>query len=618
MIDDPEETGTRLTSFTLHPAKPILTAGDLREDATTDLFYLMLNSRLDEIARRADAPFLAAGSGSSSLVRPADAAVISAQLEEAKALEGTEAVVTEIERARRFGFTEGELARARQKLLNLYERLYNERNNTDSSDYADEYIDNYFTDEAIPSIELTYEIVQEQLPLITLDEVNAQAAVLADNDNRVLYLTGPRKDDTPLPSEDDLAAVVDNVESLNLEPYVDTEVSADLIPNPPPPAAIVAEQELAGLGVTEITLANGVRVLLKPTDFKDDQVLFNAVSPGGSSLVSDEDFPEASTIDDVVDQSGVSDYSADDLAKALTGKTVSVTPYIRELTEGFDGSASPADLETLFQLVHLYFTAPRADESAFDVFRSKQLTELTNRAQDPNAALQDALYAAMYGDTIRRGPLPVEAIENLDLARGFAIYQDRFANAGDFIFTFTGNFDMDAIKALAQTYLGTLPTTGRVESWQDVAPPLPQGVIKQDVFKGEGERSVVQLLFSGPLEETSRATELRLNALAGVLDIMLREKLREELGGVYSSSVYAFTQDVPEPGYFISISFGTDPARVQELVDAVFARDRGLTEQRPLGKQRRKGHGAAVRRARRKDAAEQLLAVQPEGLSRLR
>lgn len=230
--------------------------------------------------------------------------------------------------------------------------------------------------------------------------------------------------------------------------------------------------------------------------------------------------------------------------------------------------------------MHLYFTAPRADETAFEAFRAKQRTALINRAQDPNAALQDAVFAALYGDTIRRGPLSVEAIDALDLVRGFEIYQDRFADAGDFTFTFTGNFDLDEITLLAQTYLGTLPATGRVETWQDVAPDLPEGVITQDVFKGEGDRSVVQMIFSGPLEP-SREAELRLNALAGVLDILLREKLREELGGVYSSSAYAFIQDVPKPGYFIAIAFGTDPGRVDELVDAVFEQIADLQDNGP-------------------------------------
>jgi zinc protease len=570
VIGDPEETKTRLVAFTLRPANPIRTVDDLREDVISDLFYLMLNDRLDEIARQPDAPFLSAGSGTSGLVRPVQAAVISAEVQEEKALDAMRALITEIERVRRYGFTDTEKARAEQKLLKFYEQQYNERNNTDSRTFAQDYQDNYLEGEAIPSIDVVYDTVKALIPEITIDEVNEAATLLATNDNRVIYLTGPEKADTPLPTEDELAAVVDSVESLVIEPYVDTVAGSDLMPETPEPAAIVEENELPDIGVTQLVLENGVHVLLKKTDFKDDEIVFNAVSPGGSSLVDDAEFPDASTIDDVVDQSGVGDFTQTDLLKLLAGKTVSVTPYIRELAEGMEGKTTPADLETLFQLVYLYFTAPRADQDAFDVFQTKLRTETVNREQDPNAALSDALNKALYGDTIRRGQLPIEAVDNLDLAKGFEIYKDRFADAGDFTFIFAGNFDEDLIKSYAQTYLGTLPATGRQETWRDVTPELPQGIVEAPVYKGEGERSVVQLVFSGPAEPT-RETELELNAVAGVLDIMLREKLREDLGGVYSVGAYGFTSDLPDPSYFLIISFGTDPERVSELVDATFS-----------------------------------------------
>ena len=371
-----------------------------------------------------------------------------------------------------------------------------------------------------------------------------------------------------------------SVESLALDPYVDSIAGSELMPVTPEAAAIVDSGELPGIGVTEFTLENGVRVLLKQTDYKDDEIVFNAVSPGGSSLVPDSDFPEASTIDDVVNESGVGEFSQTDLVKLLAGKSLSVTPYIRELAEGIEGETTPADLETLFQLINLYFTSPHADQDAFDVFQTKLLTELTNRQQDPSAALSDAFNKAIYGDTIRRGTMPIEEAEALDLARGFEIFQDRFADAGDFTFIFAGNFDTDEITQYAQTYLGSLPISGRQETWQDVAPELPQGIVEADVFKGEGERSVVQLVFTGPIEATPER-ELEVEAVAGVLDIMLRESLREDLGGVYSSSAYGFTNDLPHPSYFIVVAFGTDPGRVDELVEATFAEIDELTQNGP-------------------------------------
>ncbi|HXF61890.1 MAG TPA: insulinase family protein, partial [Caldilineaceae bacterium] len=566
---DPEETTTRLWFIRRRPAEPVQTQDDLREDVVTDLFYLMLNERLDDIERQPDAPFLSASAGSGSLVRPVELDLVFAQTPDGRVLDALETITTEVERARRYGFTESELARAKAQLLNFYQQAYNERENTPSADYADEYLRHFLVGEAIPSIEYLYQAVEALLPAIDLAEVNQHVEELAATDNRYIYVTGPEKADAPLPAEEELAATVENALAAEIEPPVEQEVTETLIENPPAPAEIVAQTERPDLGITIIELANGVEVWMKPTDFKDDEVVFSGFSPGGSSLVSDEDFPEAALIDTIVDESGVGPFTASELSRALAGKTVSAVPYIRELTEGIEGSAAPRDLETLFQLIHLYFTQPRADESTFEVVRNRELTRLRNRAQDPNAALEDAYVRALYGDTIRRGALPVEEVEALDLERGFEIYQDRFSDASDFTFVFVGSFDEAELTQLAQTYLGTLPATEREETWQDVSPALPTTVITDNVYAGEGERSIVQIVFTGPVSPTAQA-KLELNAVAGVLDILLREELREARGGVYSSAAYAFTQDAPDPSYFVVVSFATDPARVDELVEATF------------------------------------------------
>lgn len=579
-VSDPEQSDTTFYFLRRRAAQPIQTVDDLRADMTADLFYIMLNERLDDIERRPDSPFLSASAGAGSLVRPVKLDIVVAQTPDGRVLDALDTITTEVERARRYGFSDAELGRAKAQLLNFYEQSYNERANTPSRTYADDYLSNFLEGEAIPSIGDLYADVQKLLPGITLDEVNAQVSELTAADNRLIYVTGPQKEATPLPSEEEMAATVEAALAADIQPLAQAEVAGELIDTPPAPAAIVFTQERADLGVTVIELANGVEVWMKPTDFKDDEVVFSGFSLGGSSLVSDEDFPEASLIATIVDQSGVGPYDASALAKLLAGKSLSAVPYIRELAEGIEGSAVPEDLETLFQLIHLYFTAPRADESVFEVVKQRQITELTNRAQDPNAALEDAFIEALYGDTIRRGPLPIEEVQNLDLARGFEIYQDRFGDANDFTFVFVGSFDVAELTTLAQTYLGTLPADGREESWRDVAPGLPQGVIEKDVYAGEGERSVVQMVFSGPFTPTVES-KLQLDAMAGVLDILLREELREKRGGVYSSSAYAFTQELPEPGYFVVVAFATDPARVGELVDATFAQIHDLQQNGP-------------------------------------
>lgn len=577
----PPQPGTRfkvatdaeypVTSFTLYytqPAEPLRTVEDYREGLVAQLFNAMLNERLDEIARRPAAPFVAASSFEGSLVRPASYYGLGAQVQDDSVRAGLAAVLTEAERVRRHGFTATELAREKQSLLRAYLRAYNERDNTNSNALADEYVSLFLEQEAAPGIAYEYALVQRLLPAISLEEVNARAAALLEPENRAVVVTMPQKEGLTPPTEADLAAVLEAVGQRPIAPYVDDVSDAPLLATIPDPAPIAARTTHEAVGVTEVTLANGVRVVMKPTDFKEDEVRFTAFSPGGSSLVPDEDFLEASVAATLVDQSGVGPFTLTELQKKLSGKVVSATPYIAELEEGFNGAASPDDLETLFQLIHLYFTAPRADSSALAAFQNQQRAFLANRNATPLGAFQDTLIAALYGNHPRRGVPTLAQIEALSLADAFRLYRDRFADAGDFTFVFVGSFDVGELTALAQTYLGTLPATPREESWRDVAPDLPAGVVTRAVYKGVAPQSQVLLLYHGPLPY-DRANRHALRSLADVLTIRLREELREDRGGVYGVGVQAVPVDRPDPFYQLVINFATDPARVEELVAAV-------------------------------------------------
>jgi len=580
VVTDLEKTVSIIQFIRKREAAPTVTVADFRQALVGELFYTMLNERFAEIAREPDAPFLFAGGGEGELVRTAAGDFIGAQVQDDDVSAGVAALVTEVERARRHGFTATELERAKDQFLRSFEVFYTERENIDNATFADYYLQNFLTGEEISSIEESYALVQELIPDITLEEVNQETADLVATDNRVILVTAPEQDDVTLPDEEELAAVVSAVEAQAIDPYDDRFVDAPLVADIPEPAEIMDERELAEIGVREIELANGVRVLMKPTDFKDDEVLVSAISPGGSSLVSDGDYPEADLIVNVVTESGAGDFDQTELTKLLSDKAVSVSPTIDELSEGFYGRAASDDLETLFQLIYLYTTVPRAEESALTVLQNQQRSFLTNRDADPNAALQDTLFEALYGETIRRGVLPLEEIEALDLARGVEIYRDRFADASDFTYTIVGAFDPDEATTLAQAYLGGLPATDRAEQWRDVAPLPPETVVEEEVYKGEGDRSIVRIVFSGPLEPT-QSTKAELDVLADVLDIRLREQLREELGGVYSAGVNASVRRLPDPVYFMSISFGADPDRVEELVAATFAEIEALQNDGP-------------------------------------
>ena len=569
VMSDPEMPRTGVTVYYSQEAEPDVDVEDYRELLVAGLFNSMLNQRFSEIAREPDAPFLGAGVFRGSLARPAQYYGLGAAVHEDSIMVGLEAILTEAARVRRHGFTEGELERQKLETLRGYQRAFAERENTDSGSFAREYVANYLEDEPIPGIEYEYDIAQRYVPTITLDEVNEMADDLLQEENRAVFVQMPEKEGLTPPTEEQLASILDVVEDKEIDPYVDAVTDQPLVENVPEPAAIVSERERPEVGVQEVVLANGVTVVMKPTDFKEDEVRFTAFSPGGSSLVSDEELFDAELATAIVNQSGVGPFDRTTLDKMLAGKVVNVSPYIGDTEEGFSGTASPDDLETLFQLIHLYFTAPRADSSAFAALQNQYRTYLLNRSAEPGAAFQDTLQMALYGEHPRNVLPSIELVEEVGLESAYEIYQDRFADASDFTFIFVGNFEPESLQTLAQVYLGSLPSTGREEDWRDVLPDLQEGVTEKTVYKGLGEKSQVSLIFTGDFEY-DREHRHRIRSLDEVLSILLREELREELGGTYGVGVSASPREKPEEEYSFSISFSTDPARVDELVEAVW------------------------------------------------
>jgi zinc protease len=570
IVTDPEKTTTDVQVWSKQNAKHTRTGDDYRDGLIRRFFYSILNERLGDIQRQPDAPFLSARGAYGNYVDSVDVDALLISVEDDRVAAGLESVLIEAARLEQFGVSTAELDRAKEETISLYESIYDDRGNIESKSHADEYLAHFQHAVTAPGIEYEYAFVQEVVPTITVEEVNAIAADLTAKDNRVIVVTAPDKEDVTLPSEQELAAIVDAVAAMAIEPPDEEVISTTLLAEIPDPVAIVSETKRPEMGITEFELENGIQVLIMPTDFMDDEILFTGFSLGGSSLVEDEDYPEASTIVNVITESGVGALGQSELEKLLSGKDITISPYLRELTEGIEGSSSVDDIETLFQLIYLYTTQPRADQDSFEVMQKQMRAALENRSLDPNSALQDVLNQTLYGDTIRRGTLPIEEVDALDLDRAFEIYKERFADMDDAVFIFVGNVAPETIKPLAQTYLGNLPASEREESWQNVSPDLPPGVIHEEVFKGEGDRSIVQIVFNGPYKRTLE-NDVKMEALETVLDILIREELREELGGVYSSGVSLFSRELPESVYFGVVSFGAEPDRVDELVNAAFA-----------------------------------------------
>jgi zinc protease len=320
----------------------------------------------------------------------------------------------------------------------------------------------------------------------------------------------------------------------------------------------------------EWTLGNGVKVILKPTDFKNDEIVFNAFSPGGSSLVKDEDFLSAQNAPDLIRESGLAGFSRAELDKYLQGKIVSVNPYIDYYYEGLNGSASPKDLEPFFQLIYSYFTSPRIDSTGFLSLKSKMKSYLANRSSNPQSAFNDTLQVTVANYHFRSRPLTVEMLDEIKPARSLEIYADRFRDAGDFTFIFVGNIDTTVIKPLVETYLGGLPSINRNEKPVDLKYRNVQGSISKEVRRGIEPKSSVAISYVGNMD-WSRKNEHTMESLVDILDIKLREAIREDKGGTYGVYCYNQIYRIPESHYSINFGFGCDPARVEELVQTFYS-----------------------------------------------
>jgi len=577
---DPEATGSAVAIYYKHPVRERRDPAAYRQALVERLYNAMFNQRLFELTQQPQPPFILGSSGQGRFIRSSEVYLLNAAVQDGGILRGLEALLTEAERVLRFGFTESELDRTKRELLRGLEQAYAEREKTESDVYAARYVQHFLTGEPAPGIAFELQQAQRLLPTIRLEDVDAVARAWLSDRNRVVLVNAPERPGVEVPTEEQILAVFDAVRAAPLTAYREVVADAPLVPRVPEPAAIVEESAVPEIGVTEWVLSNGVRVVLKPTDFKADEVVFRAFSPGGVSLASDEDFISALFADQAVPAGGLGSFGLVELQKVLADKAVSVTPFMTQLEEGLAGGASPRDLETLFQLIYLHFTAPRADTAAFTSLKTRFRAALANRSASPLAAFEDTIQVTLAQGHFRARPLSPEVLDELDLGRAMAFYRDRFADASDFTFVFVGSFDLDRMRPLVATYLGGLPAIGREETWRDVGIVPPSGVIRKVVRKGLEEKAQTRIIFTGPFEYTPKNVHL-LRSLGEVLDIRLREALREERGGTYGVSVSTSATRDPTPRYSLQIGFGSAPDRAEELVGVVFAHLDSLTAAGP-------------------------------------
>ena len=569
VITDPEATNTRISVSVKMAARPQSTIGAYRQSIVERLFSGMLSERLDEIAQTPNAPFLRAQTDRGLLVRTEEATSLDALVPAGGVERGLAALFTEINRVARFGFTATELNRQKLNSQRYLQAGVVEKDKSPSGPLADEFVRNFIQSEPIPGIVYEYGLNQRFLPQITLAEVNSLAKDWVPDRNRLVVISAPEKDRPLLPAETKLAAIITAATAAPLTAYVDTVSTQPLLARPPSAGAVAMVTPNEALGITEWQLSNGVRVVLKPTTFKQDEILFRAVSPGGTSLASDEDFVPAITAARVMEEGGLGGFRSIDLDKVLAGTTVAVRADIGPTEEGLGGGASGKDLETMFQLIYLRFTAPRPDPVAFGVLRDQLKVALANQLSKPETVFDEALDAALSQNHIRAQPLTPARLDQMNLDKSLAFYKERFADASDFVFVFVGSFDLATMKPLVERYLGSLPSLHRTEAAKDVGMHPPAGVVEKQVKRGIEPRSQVSIVFSGPFQNDEMHRVIA-SAMADTLGGNLQRTLREDLGGTYGVSVEPSFAKRPTEEYRLTISFACDPARTESLVRAAF------------------------------------------------
>lgn len=527
----------------------------------------MLNRRLAELTEQENPPFVGSSFQYGSLwARTKDALQGYAIVSETGIDHGLQTLLIENERIRQHGFTPGEFERFKLDLLKRYENAYNERDKTESEKLADEYRDHFLENEPIPGIAYEYKFLKEHIDQIALEEINTIAGDLIRTDNRIVIVNAPEKEQVQVPTEQEVLELVDATGSMEIKAYEDKIATGNLVPELPPAGSVSFVQEYEETGITELKLSNGGRVLLKPTDFKNDEVLFTAFSIGGHSVYPDEDHFTAMNTSGIIQESGVGEFAPSDIKKIMAGKTVYVAPSIGYETESLVGQTKTADIESLFQLVNQYLTNPRVDSAAFNSYITKRKDLYRNLIQDPQNYFFDQYYRIRAQDHVRGDYLPKEEDWNrIDYQRAIEIYKDRFADPGNFTYVLVGAFEVDTVVKYLEKYIAGLPSAERTESYVDLGIRPPDDKEIHHVYKGNDPKSMALLYF----EEEHPWNPLDAYLVGVVSDILgfrYIEVLREDMSGVYTVRANSSMQKIPYPAASIQIMIPCSPENVDSLV----------------------------------------------------
>ena len=544
-----------------------------------DLSTSMLNSRFSELRQSANPPFIAAYSGYEEyfLAKTKEALTIQATSKGDGVRETLEAILREVMRVKKFGFTASEYERARANMMQYLESAYNEREKTENISYVSEYQNHFLNNEPIPGIEYEYQLMQQLAPNVPVDAINQLVMSdegLISKNNRVIFIAIPETSKDSCPTKEEVMAMLKNMDNLEVTAYEDKVSDEPLMSQEPAGGSIVSEQANAIYGTTKLVLNNGIEVYLKPTDFKADEILMKGVSAGGNSLFPDSEILNISVLNSVATLGGLGNFSQVDLQKVLAGKKVSVNASVGNRTEGINGSSSPKDFETMLQLTYLRFTAPRMDADAFASYKTRTKSQLESAKANPLNSLSDSLQALFFGNHPRVFFMQPEHVDQIDYNKVMDMFKNRFGDAGDFRFFFVGNIDLETAKPLIAKYLGSLPTSGRKETWRDTGMRyLPGNRVNEYAKKLQTPMATICMGYTGNVPYTLK-NNILFSVLQQALDMDFTEKVREDEGGTYGVSCVGQMSKYPTEEAILQIVYQTDPAKrhqLNALIDKIVA-----------------------------------------------
>ena len=582
---DKEQPTTMIYIWHKHPATPNEAKGNLGYLVQNYLFSMiesMMNARLEELRQSANPPFIAAAAQEADflLAKTTQAFAGLAISKEDGIPTAISTLVREIERARKFGFTASEYARAKADYLRSLESAYNERDKMKNDEYIQEYLNHFLDNEPIPGIETEYAIMNQLVPNIPVEAINSILPQLIKDENIVINVFGPDKEGMVYPTEEEILKVLKDTKAEEITAYVD-KVSDEPLMKETPKAGKIVKTEEGPFGSTALTLSNGVRVVIKNTDFKADEIIMSAFSPGGSSIFGTQEALQVRMLNEVIGLGGLGNFSNVDLEKVLAGKRAFIRPFIGSLSESLNGSCSPKDLETLMQLVYLSFTAPRMDDTAFESFKTRSKASMLNAEANPMTAFNDTLQHEMYGNHPMATRIKADMIDQIDYNRIMEMYNDRFKEAGDFTFLFVGNINLEEAKPLIETYLGGLPTINRKENFQDIKLDRRKGNHK-NVFEKQLEtpKATVISVISGNCEYNLK-NNLLMSMLSQTMDMVYTETIREKEGASYGVSTFGQISRYPKNEAVYQIVFNTDPAKREKMEQIVMTELQKVTQEGP-------------------------------------